>query len=116
MSQPRNHYVGCQFRSNSSWWPQLTTLVQVQNIAAQSDEGARRLREAQSLSWLHAEFALPAHRRLMYLMIMAKNLHTQLLEYRVVLRKDLLRVRDIPSQELPFEADSGAMMLREKSE
>ena len=46
----------------------------------------------------------------------AKNQYNMHLEYRVVLRKDSLRVRDILTRKLPFEADCGVMMIREKSE
>ena len=65
---------------------------------------------------LLAAIALPAHRHPMRRIPTAKSQYNRHLEYRVVLRKDSLRVRDIPSRKVPFEADCGAMMLREKSE
>ena len=62
------------------------------------------------------EIAPPAHRRLMSLFLIVMNQIDRHLDDRVVLRKELLQVRDIPSRKLPFEVGCGEMMLREKSE
>ena len=60
--------------------------------------------------------APPVHLRLMTLFMKVKNQINRRLEDRVVLRKELLPVRDIPLLKPPFEAGCGEMMLREKSE
>ena len=93
------------------------TLVQVQNmLATQSDEGARRLREAQvafittrrerSSSTSASHESDPD----------CQEPDSQVSEGRVALRKELLLVRDIPSRELPYEAAYGVMMSRDESE
>ena len=91
------------FRCNTCWR---------HNPTKEPDDFAR----PKSPSLLLAETAPLAHRRLMSLILIAKNQITRCLEDRVVLRKESLLVKDIPSRKLPYEADCGVMMLREKSE
>ena len=94
-----------------------TTLIQVQTmLATQSDEGARRLREAQVAFIAARRDRSSAHRRLMRLLLMNQNLITRRLEDRVLLRKESLLVKDIPPRKPSSEAGYGVMMLREKSE
>ena len=93
------------------------TDVQVQdmwrrNLTKELDAFAR----PKSLLLLLGAIALPAHRRPMRRIPRTKNQFNRHLEYRVVLRKDSPLVRDIHLRKLPFEAECGAMMLREKSE
>ena len=63
-----------------------------------------------------AETAPPVHLRLMTLFLMVKIQINRRLEDRVVLRKELLPVRDIPLLKPLFDAGCGEMMHREKSE
>ena len=95
-----------------------TALVQVQNILeTQSNEGARRLREAQ-VNFIATR--PPVHLRLrtlfMIVKMMVKSLINRRLRDIVVLRKGLHPVRDIPLLKLRFEAGYGEMTHREKIE
>ena len=88
-----------------------TTLVQVQNtLAAQSDEGARRLREAQ--------VAFMATRRIRSSSTSASHVSdddSQELAHPASGTQSCATERFIPSEGHSF-ADCSAMMLREKSE
>ena len=102
----------------SSWWLLLEQLLfrfktcWRRNPTKEPDDFAR----PKSPSLLLAETAPLVHRRLMSLILTAKNQITRCLEDRVVLRKESLLVRDIPMRKLPYEAVCGVMMNREKSE
>ena len=92
-----------------------THLLQVQNmLETQRDEGAGRLREAQvAFITTRRDRSSSTSASHESDLLMAKNQITRPLEDRVVLRKESLIVRDIPSRKLPFGC---VMRLREKSE
>ena len=69
-----------------------------------------------SISLLLAGTAPPVHLRLTTLYMKGKNQINRRLEDRVVLRKELLPVRDIPLLKPLFEAGCGEMMRQGKSE
>ena len=93
------------------------TLLQVQNtLATQSDEGASRLRDAQSLSSQRDGCALPVHQRPMSLRLIARCLKFTCLEGRVALLKESHLVMATPLHRPPFVAAYGVMMSRDDGE